>query len=227
MKRIKPAAKQQQKTTQRESTMKILIAEDDITSKLILESIIKQWSFEVISVDNGLQAWEILQQDHVPLIALLDWEMPGIDGPELCTRFKALDRENPTYVILLTGRNSKEDIVMGLQAGADDYITKPFNNNELLARINVAKQLVETQIKLKEKVAELAQALQHVKTLQGIIPICMHCHSIRNDDKAWDKLESYIEHHSDAQFSHSICPTCLTRYYPEYSDDQKTKSNSD
>jgi DNA-binding response OmpR family regulator len=198
--------------------MEILIAEDDVTSRLILESIIKKWSFEVISVDNGLTAWEIFQRQNVPPIALLDWEMPGIDGPELCRRIKLLDRENPIYIILLTGRGSKEDIVTGLQAGADDYITKPFDNNELLARINVAERLVKTQLLLNKKVTELELALKHVQTLQGIIPICMHCHSIRNDDEAWNKLEVYIEQHSDAQFSHSICPVCIVKHYPEYAD---------
>jgi len=207
----------------KEYRMEILIAEDDVTSRLILESIIKKWSFEVISVDNGLAAWEILQRKNVPPIALLDWEMPGIDGLDLCRRVKLLDRENPLYTILLTGRDSKEDIVTGLQAGADDYITKPFDNNELLARINVAKRLVQTQLQLNKKVTELESALDHVKTLQGIIPICMHCHSIRNDDAAWNKLEIYIEQHSDAQFSHSICPDCIIKYYPEYAENNEKK----
>ncbi|MGB3210884.1 MAG: response regulator transcription factor [Desulforhopalus sp.] len=201
--------------------MKILIAEDDITSRLMLESIIKKWSFEVISVENGLEAWDILQQQVVPPIALLDWEMPGLDGLELCRRIKCLDREYSTYIILLTGRNSKEDIVTGLQAGANDYVTKPFDSSELLARINVAERLVKTQGTLKKKVEELERALEHVKALQGIIPICMHCHSIRNDDAAWHRLEAYIERHSDAQFSHSICPACINKYYPDYSDDDE------
>ncbi len=207
--------------------MKILLAEDDIISRLMLEAILKKWSFEVISVDNGLKAWEILQQHDVPPIALLDWEMPGIDGLELCRRTKLLDRENPIYIILLTGRNSKEDTVIGLQAGADDYITKPFDNSELLARINVAERLVKTQATLNKKVKELEQALDHVKTLQGIIPICMHCHSIRNDDSAWHRLEAYIEENSDAQFSHSICPTCMLKHYPEYSNDDEEDNASD
>jgi len=206
--------------------MKVLIAEDDITSKLILESIISKWSFEVIGVDNGLKAWEVLQQQDVPPIAILDWEMPGLDGPELCKRIKMLDRENPVYIILLTYRTSKEDIVIGLQAGADDYVTKPFDNNELLARINVAKRLVKAQSTLSRKVEELERAMEHVKTLQGIIPICMHCHSIRNDDSAWHRLEAYIERHSDAQFSHSICPTCIAKYYPDYAHEDLDKDDS-
>ncbi len=205
--------------------MDILIAEDETASRLILESIITKWSFAVTTVNDGLHAWEILQQRDVPQIALLDWEMPGIDGLELCSRIKGLNRKNPIYIILLTGRSSKEDIVIGLRAGANDYITKPFNESELMARIKVAERLVKTQVKLNNKVEELERALNHVHTLQGVIPICMHCHSIRSDDSAWSKLEAYIEQHSDAQFSHSICPFCMTKYYPEFSSDEKQANN--
>lgn len=198
--------------------MKILIAEDDTTSRLMLEAVVSKWSFDVIGVDDGLKAWETLLNEAAVSIAILDWEMPGINGPELCTKIKLLRRDVPIYTILLTGRDSKGDIVAGLLAGADDYITKPFDNNELQARIAVAERLITAQQSLNNKVVELAEALEHVKTLQGIIPICMHCHSIRNDEQAWSRLESYIEQHSTAQFSHAICPECLLKHYPEDAD---------
>lgn len=194
--------------------MKILIAEDDLTSRIILESIIGKWAFEVVSVEDGQKAWDMLQRQDAPPIAVLDWEMPGIDGPELCRRIKRLSRDNPIYIILLTGRGSKQDLVLGLDAGADDYVTKPFDNNELRARLKVAERLVNTQLALNRRVQELNEAFDHVKTLQGIIPICMYCHSVRNDTKAWDRLEAYIEQHSEAQFSHSICPKCLQKHFP-------------
>jgi DNA-binding response OmpR family regulator len=195
--------------------MKILIAEDDLTSRIILESIIGKWAFEVVSVEDGQKAWDILQRQDAPPVAVLDWEMPGIDGPELCRRIKRLSRDNPIYIILLTGRGSKQDLVLGLDAGADDYVTKPFDNNELRARLKVAERLVNTQLSLNRRVQELNEAFDHVKTLQGIIPICMYCHSVRNDTEAWDRLEAYIEQHSEAQFSHSICPTCLQKHFPD------------
>jgi phosphoserine phosphatase RsbU/P len=196
--------------------MKILIADDDVTSRLILQSILQKWGFEALAMADGIEAWKLLQSPDAPLIALLDWEMPGIDGIELCRRVKALDRINPIHVIILTGRGSKEDTVLGLDSGADDYITKPFNDSELRARIRVAERLTRIQLNLTRKIAELADALEHVKTLQGIIPICMHCHKIRNDDEAWHRLEAYFEAHSEAQFSHSICPDCMKEHYPEF-----------
>ena len=200
--------------------MKILIADDDVTSRLILRSIIQKWGFEVVAMSDGSEAWSVLQSDDAPLIALLDWEMPGIDGIELCRRVKALERINPIHVIILTGRGSKEDTVLGLDSGADDYITKPFSYSELRARIRVAERVTSIQLKLTRKINELADALEHVKHLQGIIPICMHCHKIRNDDEAWHRLEAYIEANSEAQFSHSVCPDCIKEHYSEYYPEQ-------
>lgn len=196
--------------------MKILIAEDDYTTRLMLQVIFEKWKYTVTTAEDGNQAWNILKRtDQQPQIAVIDWGMPKMDGLELCQKTRELERENPIYIIMLTGRNTTDDIVDGLDAGADDYITKPFNENELRARIRVAERIVRIQDSLTSTVAELSQALEHVDTLQGILPICMHCHSIRSDDEAWHRLEKYIENHSMAQFSHSICPECIRKHYPE------------
>ncbi len=195
--------------------MQILIAEDDEASRFLLQNILENLQFQVIATADGKEAWETLNSSSQLHIAILDWEMPKLNGVEICRRLKNLERDTPVYVIILTGRDTKEDIVEGLDAGADDYITKPFDINELRSRINVAVRMVRTQVSLAGKVVELEEALDHVKTLQGIIPICMHCHKIRNDHQAWDRLEIYIANHSEAQFSHSICPDCLEEHYPE------------
>ncbi len=198
--------------------MKILIAEDDYTSRLMLQVILEKWKYKVVTAENGIEAWDLLQANEQPQIAILDWEMPEMDGLEVCQKARALDRENPIYIIMLTGRNTTNDIVYGLDAGADDYITKPFDENELRARVRVAERMVRIQESLTNTVEELTQALDHVDTLQGILPICMHCHGIRSDDEAWHKLEKYIENHTMAKFSHSICPDCLSEHY---SDDEE------
>ncbi len=198
--------------------MKILIAEDDYTSRLMLQVILEKWQYKVITAENGVEAWDILQQKDPPQIAILDWEMPEMDGLGVCQRASQLDRDNPIYIIMLTGRNTKKDIVHGLDAGADDYITKPFDENELQARVRVAERMVRIQASLTDSVEELRLALDHVHTLQGILPICMHCHGIRSDDEAWHKLEKYIETHTTAKLSHSICPDCLSKHYPDEED---------
>ena len=200
--------------------MKILVAEDDVTSRTILTAILQKWDFAPVVVADGDKAWQIMQQPDAPTLALLDWDMPGMSGLELCRRIKSLDLATPIYVILLTGRKAKEDVVQALDAGADDYITKPFYNSELRARVRAAERMVAVQQALAAKIEELQKALDHVKVLQGIIPICMHCHKIRNDNQAWDKMEAYIQDHSDAQFSHSICPECMEKHFSEFLDDE-------
>ncbi|CAG0899801.1 unnamed protein product [Cyprideis torosa] len=192
--------------------MKILIAEDDYTTRLMVQVILERWKYNVEAAADGKEAWQILKDSsRQPQIAILDWEMPEIDGLELCQRIRALQSKKPIYIILLTARTNKNDIVDGLDAGADDYITKPFDEKELRARVQVAERMVRTQETLTSTVEELRQALDHVDTLQGILPICMHCHGIRSDDEAWHRLEKYIETHTMAKFSHSICPTCMSK----------------
>jgi response regulator RpfG family c-di-GMP phosphodiesterase len=137
--------------------------------------------------------------------------MPGIDGIELCRKMRAKQDLIPTHIILLTARNGKADIVYGLEAGADDYIAKPFDRNELRARIQVGMRLVELQRKLAERVEDLTHALQQVKQLQGLLPICSYCKKIRGDNNYWQQVESYISTHSEAQFSHGICPECFEK----------------
>ena len=201
--------------------MHILIAEDDTTSRLVLQATLKHWGHTVTAVTDGREAWRMLQQDSAPPLAILDWMMPGLIGPEVCERLRARESTNPTYVILLTGRNSTEDIVRGLQAGADDYMTKPFNDHELCARICVAERMINLQASLNKSIRGLREALDHVKTLQGILPICMHCHKIRTDDTAWQKLEGYLEDHTDVRISHGLCPECVEKYYPEILEEER------
>ena len=195
--------------------MKVLAAEDDTTSRVILESLLQRWGHDVISVDDGRKAWDVLRAPNAPRLAILDWMMPAMDGVEICHRARRELKDEPPYIILLTALGRKEDIVAGLRAGASDYVTKPFDREELRARVDVGRQVIELQDELKQKVFTLEKALSHIRTLQGILPICMHCHKIRNDEESWQRIESYIEAHSDAQFSHSLCPECLDKYYPE------------
>jgi phosphoserine phosphatase RsbU/P len=203
--------------------VKILIAEDDLTTRLMLKGILIKWGHEILIASDGLEALNQLQTPEPgrPQAAILDWEMPGMDGLEVCRQIKKMELPVPIHTILLTGRGSKEEIVQGLDAGADDYITKPFDTNELKARVRAAERMVQVQETLARKVEDLKEALGHVKLLQGIIPICMHCHKIRNDNQAWDQLEAYITDHSDAQFSHSVCPECIRKFYPGLKIDEK------
>jgi DNA-binding response OmpR family regulator len=194
---------------------RVLIAEDDATSRRILEALLQRWGYAVELVADGERAWQRLQGVDAPRLVVLDWQMPGLDGLEVLRRLRRLDAERRCYVLFVTTRDQKRDLVVALEAGADDYLTKPFEPDELRARVEVGRRFIELRGELDARLADLQGALDHVKTLQGVLPVCMYCHKIRSDLGAWDKMERYIEAHSDAQFSHSICPDCLQQHYPE------------
>jgi CheY-like chemotaxis protein len=188
--------------------MHALIADDDRMAREVLAQTLKRMGFDVTAVGDGAQAWKHLEGVEVPTFAILDWMMPLMDGPEVLRRVR---RERPLanlYLILLTALESRRDVVAGLDAGADDYIIKPFDPEELRARVNVGVRVLTLQERLTDRVAELQAALSNVKQLRGLLPICSYCKRIRGDDQYWLQVEAYIADHSDAQFSHGICPTC-------------------
>jgi sigma-B regulation protein RsbU (phosphoserine phosphatase) len=148
--------------------MKILIAEDNLTTRRILEAILLKWNYDVISACDGNEAWEKLHEGDPPKLIILDWMMPGINGVEICRKLRRAHLGRPMYIILLTARDGKNDIVEGLGAGADDYISKPFDKDELRARIDVGRRVVELQKALLEK-----EKLQVIFELTGTI-----CHEL-------------------------------------------------
>jgi CheY-like chemotaxis protein len=134
--------------------------------------------------------------------------MPEMDGLKVCRMVRTTPHLHHLYLILLTAKNRKEHIVAGLQAGADDYLTKPFDREELYARVQAGVRIITLQQSLVARVKELEEALARVKQLQGLFPICSYCKKIRNDQNYWQQVEDYLSKHSEAQFSHSICPDC-------------------
>ena len=191
--------------------MKVLAADDDDISLLKLEALLSKRGYTPIPATDGEAAWQILQADDPPPLAVLDWMMPGVDGLELCRRVRESPRLRGLYVILLTGRGEREDVLAGLRAGANDYVTKPFDPEELQARLHVAAQVMGLQAELAARVKELEDALAQVKQLQGLLPICSYCKKIRDDQDYWHQVEHYVAQHSDAKFSHGICPECWDR----------------
>lgn len=191
--------------------MRILVADDDAVHRRRLESHLAKWGHEVVTTDNGSEALEILQGEHAPQLALLDWMMPGMDGPEICGKLHAGPSRSPAYIILVTARDRSEDIVAGLDSGAEDYIAKPFNPEELRARLQVGVRVVELRDLLMARVKELEQALAQVKMLQGLLPICCYCKKIRDDRNYWQEVESYVSSHSRVEFSHGVCPDCYEK----------------
>jgi CheY-like chemotaxis protein len=192
--------------------VQVLVADDEAVSRTVVSAMLKKAGYAVIYATDGEQAWRTLDSDEPPALALLDWEMPGLQGPEIVRRIRKKEMQTPTYVILLTSRDSSADIVQGLRAGADDYVTKPANEDELIARVSVGARVVELQAALAERVRNLEEALANVKALQTLLPMCAYCKSIRNDQNYWEKVETYFTQHSNVSFTHSYCPNCYERF---------------
>ena len=141
--------------------MKILVAEDDLVTRRMLQAYLVKWGYEVVMVEDGQQAWQILQQENAPRLALLDWMMPEMDGMSVCREVRRLEIQPYIYLILLTARKYHEDIIAGLEAGADDYLTKPFDPVELRARLRAGARVVELQDNLIEAREALREQAMH------------------------------------------------------------------
>src|SRR6202049_651673 len=132
----------------RGNSVKILIADDSIVSRHLLEATLRKWGYDVMVACDGAEALELLQREDAPALIILDWMMPGMTGVEVCRRIRERDSEPYTYILLLTSKSQKEDLIEGMDAGADDYITKPFDQHELQVRLRAGKRLADLQAEL-------------------------------------------------------------------------------
>lgn len=154
--------------------MRALVADDDTASRLLLQRMLTKWGYDVVTASEGEEAWNILTSDNPPDLAVLDWMMPGLDGVEVCRRIRALDLSSPPYLILLTSRGDKQDIATGLESGASDYVQKPFDHDELRARLLVGRRFAELNSKLLETQRELQRQaltdpLTHIMNRRAIL----------------------------------------------------------
>jgi sigma-B regulation protein RsbU (phosphoserine phosphatase) len=188
--------------------MRILIVEDDPLSRLHLQTLLREWHYDIDVACDGEEGVMLFHQTK-PQMILLDWVLPGISGLEVCARIRDTSSKNPPYIIFVTGKGGSEEIVEGLKAGANDYVSKPYNESELRARIQVGERMLSLQHSLAERVQELEEAAARIKVLSGLLPICAYCKKVRDDQGYWTQVESYVSRHSAAVFSHGICPECL------------------
>ena len=190
--------------------MNVLVADDEVIFRKMVRGVLVRAGHEVIEAAAGDEALSLLLAAEAPPMAILDWMMPGLDGVDLCRAVRAQEGRISPYLILLTSKDRREDVVSGLEAGADDYLTKPFDARELRARVHVGERILGLQRALADRVVALEQALTQVKQLEGLLPICAWCHKIRDDGKGndWQSVERYVSERSDARFTHTICPDC-------------------
>ncbi len=206
----------------------VLIVDDIHRNIQILATVLERSGYAVSFALSGQQAIDILENGGCDLI-LLDVMMPVMNGYETCRRIRTIPGRENLPIIFLTARSEQKDINMGFEAGAVDYLTKPCNTAELLARVGTHVQLKRMRDLLEERNrklqeqngelarlnGELAETLEKIKVLEGILPICSFCKKIRDDKGYWSQVESYITRHSKAMFSHSVCPECARDNYPE------------
>ncbi|MDM8543064.1 response regulator [Desulfococcaceae bacterium HSG9] len=212
----------------------ILIVDDVHENLFILNQILEKINSNTIMANGSTKALAELV-DKIPDLILLDIMMPGMDGFELCKKLKASPKTEDIPVIFLTAKTQSKDIAKGFQIGAADYVTKPFKSVELLARVQTQLELkaardaiIEKNQRLKEKNnalakinAELEYALKEIKTLRGFLPVCSNCKKIRlidsdpDEPNAWVVLDTFFKRHTDAQLTHTICPKCSQKLYPE------------
>src|SRR2546423_434563 len=184
----------------------VLVVDDDAVSSAQLGALAKAAGYDVKSAFNGREAWELLQVARIPIV-ISDWYMPEMDGPELCRRIRARTGEPYVYFILVTARGGKQQYLAGMEAGADDFIAKPVDPDELRARLTVAERILGLR-------KELAQ-------LEVLLPICSYCKRIRNDKEEWEPLERYIETHFERLVTHSLFPDCYVKHVQPQLDQQE------
>ncbi len=196
--------------------IKILVVDDDPDILFATSRVIKKAGYQTFTADSGKEAMEAVKT-IVPDLILMDVVMPDAEGPDLCRRIKNDPNFKGIYVLLTSGtRVESEQQADGLDSGADGYIARPLSNRELLSRVDSMVRILRAERERDLLIIELKKAISEIKQLSGLLPICSHCKKIRDDKGYWSQIESYIRDHSDAEFSHGICPDCAKEHYPEF-----------
>jgi len=179
--------------------VKVLIADDDPVARAIVEQIVRRLGYESLAVDGGRPALAAVMREEIPLV-VTDWNMPDIDGVELCRRLRASGRQVYTYVLMLTTQSGKKKVLEALDAGVDDFMTKPVDADELAARLKTGERIIALQKEMRQ--------------MEGLLSICMRCKKIR-EGKAWVPVDQYVTEHTATSFSHAFCPECLKQQMTE------------
>jgi response regulator RpfG family c-di-GMP phosphodiesterase len=194
----------------------VMVVDDDPDVLFATARIVKNAGYPVMKASSATECQALIQEQRPDLI-LLDVVLPDMDGPELCQKIKSDPALKGIFVILISGmKTSSSEQADGLDVGADGYIVRPISNNELKARVNAMVRILIAERDRDRLIVELRGALSKVKRLSGLLPICSHCKKIRDDKGYWNKIETYIHDHSEAEFSHGICQECAKEHYPDF-----------
>jgi len=204
---------QEQEDKAPKTAAKVLVVDDNPANIDVMVRMLEPEGYNLAIATHGEKAMKVA--DHfLPDLILLDVIMPGMDGFEICRLLKKNSVTQEIPIIFVTAKRENEAIVKGFESGGQDYISKPFNREEVLSRVRTHLRLRMLMKKQDRLIADLTQALDRVRQLSGLLPICSSCKKIRDDGGDWHQLETYIKNHSEAVFSHGICPDCISELYP-------------
>jgi CheY-like chemotaxis protein len=189
---------------------RVLIVEDHARTRNALVFLLQRHNYEACVAPDGRQARDILLDSDGPTLALLDWMLPEMTGIEVCREIRRAELERYIYVIIVTGRDESNDLFEAFAAGADDFIRKPCDPMELLARLRGGERVVELERRLCARVRECEEAVERVRQMKRLLPICMYCKKVRDDESYWQEIDEYIHTHTGTDFSHGICPECMS-----------------
>ena len=188
---------------------RVLVAEDDPTTGRALVFLLQRHRYEVVLVEDGQAALDILMGANPPHVAVLDWEMPRLDGLNVARVVRSIAGDRYTYLLMVTARDAAADVLAAFAAGVDDFLSKPVDSAQLLARLRVGERVLALEERLGARVAELEHSLDEVRQLKRLLPICMYCKKVRDDGDYWQEIETYIHERTGTDFSHGVCPDCV------------------
>jgi len=188
--------------------LRVLAVDDDAATRQTMMAVIQSAGWTPVVVEDPEEAHDILMGPDAPPIALIDWQMPKLSGIDLCRLLRRADPDARPYVIFVTANTAADDIVTGLDAGADGYMTKPISAIELQARVRAGLRTIAVQSELRLRLRAAETLMAQVKPLRELMPICCYCHRVRHDEELWSSLEDYLRTKVNVRFTHGFCPTC-------------------
>lgn len=192
----------------------VMVVDDDLFSRSSLAVFLQKNGYRVVEAEDGARALSLLR--HCPCdLVLLDMDMPVMDGVETCRRLRQIEDYADIPVLMITGLDDDESIDQAFAVGATDYLTKPFHWTVLRNRVKYLINQLHVEREQRQLLQQLTEALEKVKALTGLLPICAACKKIRDDDGYWQEVETFMGDHSELQFTHGICPECRKKLYPK------------
>ncbi len=206
--------------------IRILVVDDTEPLRMGTARVLRQAGYAVEEAATGREGLEKARRLK-PDLVLLDVNLPDMSGFDICKTLKSDPDSKRVYVMMLSAsKTSPDDRSEGLELGADGYLIRPLSNRELLAGVRAMERIIRAERERDRVIEELQEALASIKVLRGLLPICAHCKKIRDDKGYWKAVEVYIREHTEAEFSHSLCPECVRKLYPEYADKILGKDSS-